>query len=359
VARLFHDGTVDTSFHFDYSGYLGFSDFHLFDLWIKPDDKIIIAGYFRKTGQVGYGLIQLNANGSIDSSFKQTRTNYHIYKIHMLSDSLFLIGGWVSDLSEQRKGIWRIFGDGSLDTSFNTGASWGATGCFEVKPNGKIVSTGGFTVPPYNDSIRLVRWCQDGKLDTSFHYTRCFPVGMFITHNNKIITGGLFEHVNGLIYNQIAAFDTSGQLDTTLFGGTFGPDSTLAFMWPELGYMRLSHDNGILIGGMFNRFNNFSTYCLVKLKRKTVGINDPGKPEEFSLKISPNPVHDNLNIHLCKSIESLAEIYDVHGRLRKSFSINPSQLQYSIPLNDFKNGLYLLRINGLKISAALKFVVNH
>ncbi len=359
VSRLFNDGTVDTSFHFDYSNYLGSTNFGVADLYVRANDKVMLAGYFQKNGQPGYGLIQLNANGSVDTSFIQTPINYHLTRIRELSDSLYLIGGWVSDLTEQRKGLWRIFGDGTLDTSFNTGASWGVTNWLEVLSNGKIVCTGGYTVPSINDSIHLVRWCQDGKLDTMFTYTRFFEVGAFITHQNKIIASGLFENVNGLIFNQIAAFDTSGQLDTTLFGGNFGPDSTLAFMWPELGHMRLSHDDGILIGGMFNRFNNFSTYCLVKLKRHTVGINEPGKPEEFSLKFSPNPVHENLNIHLNKSIESLAEIYDVHGRLRRSFRINPSQLQYSIPVNDLKNGLYLLRINNLDVSAATKFVVHH
>ncbi len=357
VARFFNDGTVDTNFYFDYSGYIGFSDFQLWDLHIRNDDRVMIAGYFRKTGQLGYGLIQLNADGSIDSSFYQTRTNFLINKIQKVTDTSFLIGGWVSDLTEQRKGLWRIFGTGALDTSFNTGASWGATWWINVLPDGKIVCTGTYNVPQHGN-INLVRWCENGELDSTFTCTHIAVSGFVIT-DNRIIVGGLFESVNGLIYNKIAAFDTCGKLDTTLFGGTFGPDSTFAFSFPELGFLRESHDNGVLISGGFNRFNNFNTYTLVKLKRQTVGIIDPDTMKTSTIEIFPNPVRNILNIRLTKSFESVAEIYDVHGRLRNGFIINPSQIHYSIPVGEFENGLYLLRISGLDVTATVKFMVNH
>lgn len=68
------------------------------------------------------------------------------------------------------------------------------------------------------------------------------------------------------------------------------------------------------------------------------------QPLEEMLSIYPNPARDWLNIESHRSIEKL-ELRDLTGRIVWS-SADPAQF-FKIPVNHLKNGLYLLKINGL------------
>jgi uncharacterized delta-60 repeat protein len=188
LARYNPDGTLDTSFNGTgkVTTDVGSSTETGHSVAIQADGKIIVAG----TSAVGFAyvfaVVRYNSNGSLDTTFNGTGkvitaiggTNDQGFSVAIQADGKIVVAGLSAFNSQDDFAIVRYNNDGSLDTSFNgTGKVTTAIGsshdmAFSValKDDGKIIAAGKSLTESYYD-FAVVRYNSDGSLDTSFNGT--------------------------------------------------------------------------------------------------------------------------------------------------------------------------------------------
>jgi uncharacterized delta-60 repeat protein len=133
AARLNSDGSLDPGFSI--AGFTppsgGTTSFGVY-LFGQSDGKVIVIGPFVQVNGVSWPdstLLRLNADGSIDESFKPT-VEYGLNALIQQPDGkLLLAGGFNKVNAVSRRGVARLNTDGSLDPAFDpgNGAAWGVT----------------------------------------------------------------------------------------------------------------------------------------------------------------------------------------------------------------------------------------
>lgn len=189
TARLTTSGQFDTSFgtngivlsHFG----LGGND-EGFTMLLQPDGKILVGGMCDEAdGTNVFGLIRLNANGSVDTAFG---TNGHVKRmvgpgpianlqaLALQADGKIVAAGDSGAYDGKGFALIRYGADGSVDTSFGTNGTvfqpiGGANGDWptgiHVDGDGKILVTGHARFGSSND-YTIARFTSSGALDTSF-----------------------------------------------------------------------------------------------------------------------------------------------------------------------------------------------
>ena len=206
VVRLMPNGTIDSSFH---AG-LG-ADATIDAALVQPDGKIILCGRFHTFNSLGIsGIVRLNADGSIDSSFSVgTGFDKNVYALDLQSDGKIMVGGsFLNYNGISKKRILRLNSNGSLDTTFNsgTGFSNGDVRSILVQPDDRILTGGAFS-GNYNGaaSLRLLRLSSDGVVDPSFSVSLNSTLyTMGFTADYKLIIGGNFNSVSGVAKHRVA-----------------------------------------------------------------------------------------------------------------------------------------------------------
>ena len=155
---------------------------------IQPDGKIVVGGQVHdNNGKWCFGIIRLNADGSLDNSFNGTGAA--IVSAGNLYDYCMAIAlqpdGKIVAVAQSRSsgppiiqfGVVRINSNGTIDNTFGTGGalmtsignSIAAPSCVAVQPDGKILVGGssGLGAGPPN-SFALIRYNNNGTLDTTF-----------------------------------------------------------------------------------------------------------------------------------------------------------------------------------------------
>ncbi len=193
LLRFNPNGTLDTSFDgdgrvlTDYSGGTT-NDDKINALAIQPDGKIVAAGHARMGGTVDFAVARYNSDGSLDTSFDMdgklstqlSTSDDSIKAVHVQPDGKIVATGYGVALfnTDFDFAVVRYNADGSLDNSFGGGGTvltGFSTGEDEfalaavLQPDGKIVA-GGYARTPggVSSNFALVRYNQDGSLDTNF-----------------------------------------------------------------------------------------------------------------------------------------------------------------------------------------------
>lgn len=187
VARYNTDGSLDNSF--DGDGTLT-TDFNnggndlAEDVVIQSDGKIIVVGRTDDYIDGDIALVRYNSDGSLDTSFDtdgKLTTDFgagydYGYAVALQTDGKILVSGQVADASFDNFGLVRYNNDGSLDTSFDTDGkvltnftSYSYGYDIAIQPDGKIL-VGGTTYNPTlsKDVFAVAKYNTDGSLDTSF-----------------------------------------------------------------------------------------------------------------------------------------------------------------------------------------------
>lgn len=343
VNRIYPDGTIDTSFRFPMDSFwLG--DVQVSGIFVQSDGKVLVSGHFTLEINQYWGLIRLNHDGSIDTSFHSNIINKPLLAFHLLESGKILVAGEKSDMMLTRMGLWRVHNDGTLDSAFNPGIASGYCHGLRVQEDGKILARGRFHLNGIPNTIELCRFNSDGSLDSTFNYLNNFNLALGKTYQigDKVFITGKFREVNGRPYNRIAVLDTNGNLDTLWFGPGFGPDSTSIFKDPSTYYIK-EQDGKILVHGAFNSFSGFSSFCLVRLHGLTAGLNEVEKGG--SMHCFPNPVSGEVNIKVEQALSGTYRLLDMSGRLLYSAALYPAQKHHQISLPNLAPGLYLLQLS--------------
>ena len=199
IARLYADGTTDASFMSGLSGANG----GVTSIALQSDGKVVIGGGFTTVNGVGRNRIaRLNADGTLDGSFQNqlSGANNVINSIALQDDLQVLIGGSFTRINGViRTNIARLNPDGNLDTSFQSTASLangGSVSSIVLQKDGKLLIGGNFTNVNGVVRNRIARLNQDGTLDTSFVPVAGSPL-IAIQSDGQVLAGTTRLNVDG------------------------------------------------------------------------------------------------------------------------------------------------------------------
>ena len=181
--------------------------------------------------------------------------------------------------------LWtkRLNTDGTTDGSFkpvSVGGGQLSPAVFyalAIDAQGRVVGGGDFA--SVNGLVRtnLARFNSDGSLDTNFFAGTDFPVTSVAAQTDgKILIGGYFNTVNGTTQNYITRLNSNGSLDGGFNMGGGGASDVIYSV-------TLQPDGKILIGGAFTEYDSMTSYGIARLLN-TVG----GPPPLFNPFFSNN-----------------------------------------------------------------------
>ncbi len=266
MVRLNPDGTPDTTFQ---TRFISSRNLWFLDIQLLPDGKILASIQAQDyEGTFGfYGLVRLNADGSLDNSIGGSGI---IYKIARQADGKILIGGLhIDDIGGNRR-LKRLNPDGSTDTTFNIGSGFNSTVLdILVQPDGKILVAGTFTEFNGTPINRVARLNPDGSLDSSFNPgsgANATVWELALLPDGKIAVGGNFSVFNGTNDNLLAILNPDGTSDPSFVSGfTDDPVNTVRSLLVQ-------SDGKLIVGGHFNSYNGQPHENIVRLSvtnRKT------------------------------------------------------------------------------------------
>lgn len=228
---------------------------------IQNDGKIIVGGLFTIfNGQNCWGIVRLNTNGSIDTSFNPN-LNGSVTKLKILNDGKILIGGTFTSVNGiSRNYLAKLNNDGTHDTSFNIGSGFNSS-VLSIKEQAdqKLIIGGAFT--NYNGSTqnRLIRLNANGSKDNTFDVGNGFDSSVWDIdiQNNKIIAVGNFTSFNSISSNRITRINNNGSLDNTFSIGTGLNNNCFT--------VKVLNDNKIVVGGSFSIYNGVERNLILVL----------------------------------------------------------------------------------------------
>ena len=223
---------------------------------INSQGKIIMAGATTDYNNYKLLLIQLNANGTLDTSFGtngivqqqvSTAPGYFedfAYDVTLDADENILVAGTsYNDNSIVVPVVVRFTPSGVLDTSFGAngvatipaGAGSSEFQCIQVQPDGKILAAGSFGNSLFWYVFLMVRFNEDGSLDTTFgedgiikfNYGNVDDEGydMALTPDGKIVVAGYTATAGYNFSTLLMQFTPDGVLDPSFgIGGTVEED---------------------------------------------------------------------------------------------------------------------------------------
>ena len=276
LVRLDTNGSVDNTFNNGGTGLNGSAS----ALYVQPDDKIILAGYFTNyNGTSAPGILRLNPNGSIDTTFNAVGTGFpmgggSVFSVFTQADGKILVGGTgfttYNGTAINRKGLIRLNSDGSLDTTFNssgTGVNTGSSiGVYAIKQqtDGKNLIAGNFTTFNGSTVNGFARIDLDGAIDNTFaptsggFNTNAAPRFITIQPNGKIVVTGTFTSYETVSRTNIVRINDNGSLDTSFTPGA-GPSGGIAYA-PVI-----MSDGKLLLPGSYTSYNGTAINRLARL----------------------------------------------------------------------------------------------
>jgi uncharacterized delta-60 repeat protein len=261
LTRFNSDGTLDTAFNRSTIG-----DHHVETIALQPDDKLLVSSFFFVNGDIPHdGLVRLNGNGSLDTSFELNTgaTDYVTTVAEELSKQILVAGTFVHiRFGPESIRIARLNRDnGAYDFSWDTLAGPNdMVNAAVPMPDSKVIIGGQFTTYNGTSRNRIARLNNNGSLDTSFDPgtgANDYVAALALQADGKLIIGGQFTMYNGTPRNRIARLNSNGSLVTSFDTGTGANGAVNA--------LALQADGKILIAGDFTTYNGTSRNRVARL----------------------------------------------------------------------------------------------
>ncbi|HRF87313.1 MAG TPA: delta-60 repeat domain-containing protein, partial [Pseudomonadales bacterium] len=240
LVRYNADGSLDASFDGDgiVTTAIGAAYDYAQSVIQQADGKLVVAGYSWNGSNDDVALVRYNTDGSLDTGFdgdgKVTTAigagDDYGYSVIQQSDGKLVVAGTSYNGSSYDFALVRYNADGSLDASFDgdgivttaIGAAYDYAQSVIQQADGKLV-VAGYSWNGSNDDVALVRYNEDGSLDTSFDgdgkVTTAIGAGddygrsVIQQADGKLVVAG--HSYNGNNYDVALVRYDSGQLITT------------------------------------------------------------------------------------------------------------------------------------------------
>ncbi len=277
---LLPDGKIDTSFHTG-SGFQTINatpgTINLIDY--QSDGKIIIGGTFNKyNGNTVSNFIRLMPDGTMDTTFQHIVVPNYMKDIEITSDDkIYLVGSFggvaVNGVANSCSGIIRLDSDGAIDTTFSTGTIESEFGIndfqhISIYDTNRILVCGRVTVYAGDTVNHTIRLFSNGSLDTTFNVSGFDETsGNFDNESDfqaKALTDGRILLLKGAAWQ-----NTSAKLVRLKPDGS--ADSS--FIWqnaPPISIFDLQHNGKIIVGGLFNSYNNLNRHKITRILNDTI-----------------------------------------------------------------------------------------
>ncbi len=292
VRRFNADGSADTAFNANATGTSG--DLHA--LAIQPDGKILVGGDFNAVGSSFFtdGVMRLNADGTLDTTFVSRAGFYSVKAIVLLADgSFYAAGGNGSGSAAHPVEMAHLSAGGALlasyDATFDAARDSSAEiSSLALQPDGKLLVSGRFITLQGVARPGVARLNTDGSVDASFD-PGTGPANfntvnaLVLQADGKVIVGGGFTSFNGTPRNRVARLNADGSVDPSFDSGAGAGSSSGEFNGVLA--LALQADGALLAGGDFTLFGGVPRVALARLSNSGGGVVTPpptGKQPDVS-----------------------------------------------------------------------------
>jgi uncharacterized delta-60 repeat protein len=282
VARYNSDGSLDTTFAGDgkVTTRLGANNDEMLGIEIQSDGKILgIGATQQSTTDYDIAVVRYISNGSVDTTYGTSGTvetalgtgDDVAFDGVVLSNNKLVVSGFSKSTGDSDFIALKYNTNGTLDTTFSTdgivqtpisSTQLDASRAIAIDIAGNIISAGQIEDSNSEKDLAMVRYDANGNLDTTFSGdgiqttsgTGSESAGhsVAIQPDGKIILAGeTNQDINPAI--AIARYNSNGTLDTSF--GTLGKVSTIIDGGPKVNEVAIQSDGKIVVvGSTNNRF---------------------------------------------------------------------------------------------------------
>lgn len=222
IARLLPGGGLDASF-----GNSSGADASIHAITLQPDGKILIAGSFVTYDGVNrVAIARLFADGSLDTSFNPgAPSNGTLYDVKLLPNNQVLVcGNFLNFAGFVRHGLVRLNTNGSVDAAFVRADDYRVVTSFVAHPDGRATAVGyaGMTYPDFTFKNSVARMLPNGVIDPSFNPIKGangVVADIALQPDGKAVIGGWFSSINAVPRGRVARLNSDGSLDVGYANG--------------------------------------------------------------------------------------------------------------------------------------------
>lgn len=382
VVRLLENGTPDAGFGTGGRAIIDFGvNFEASNaVAVQPDGKIVLAGRVESATFSDFAVARFTDSGSPDEDFSEdgkVTTSLHDeddgQSLVLQPDGKIVVGGYTAINATGDYAMVRYLEDGTLDKFFGVGGkvitdvdgegrsdlAWALISDSDQK----LVLAGfaNFTAFPLGSEIGVVRYSEDGEVDSTFadngrfilklgEQTHIFTITQ--QPDGKYILGGDSDVDFGAKWI-VARLLNEGVLDPN-FGD--GGKTLIDFNGSgrNLTSLDLQQDGKIVAAGIDNQTS--PDFALARLKNDLViGTKDL---EEFTgIDLFPNPANHGIYIHSESILEDISlQIMDVKGDMMLAKTgIHLSPYGVNLDVSYLPQGIYFVRMENKEGRATLPF----
>ncbi len=280
IARLNHDGTLDTSFTTSVTG----GSTQVSRILVLPTGKIMICGVFTHVnGVVKNYIARLYADGTLDTSFHCAPAGQVTDMVPQPSGKVIIVGFFTNvNGSANTNRYARINEDGSTDTSFGPCSANNQIISACALPSGRTLVSGYFTtIGGVGTTGKLAVLNADGTVDASFVPAISGSDGGYVTQfsvqgDGKILAAGKTTSIFGTTVYTVFRLNTDLTLDSSFLPQFYYPSN------PRYVAVQLSTGD-VFVGGSFNQMWNGSKW----VTRNYAG--SAGETTGLVTSFNPNP----------------------------------------------------------------------
>jgi len=353
---------------------------YAYNVAINGSGKIIMSGYSKKNSNIGISLVQLNSDGTPDTSFGTGGIALHhfgespdveAWAMALQADGKIVTAGLIYDvlLDYNKIAVIRFDVNGSLDTTFGAGGiskisvSSGSANhddfanAIAIQPDGRIVIAGDAYIWPITH-FALLRLTDTGALDTTFGSggivitdignSENSAYGVNIQADGKIIAVGECRDttVSGGGNFALARYNYDGSPDMTF--GNSGKVYTDIGGHDDYAYCVKEQADGKLIVSGISKGSIYYNFAIARYNGVSTSLPEYKREENF--KIFPNPAVNKIAVTGLNN--GIIDIYNIQGQCIKTCYI--SNTYTIIDVSELSTGVYFIKVSADKIMSASK-----
>lgn len=342
-----------------------------YNIALKQNGKIVLSGYSNFNFNTGISLVQLNADGTLDTNFGTGGVSIHhfaespdieAWAMALDANEKIVTTGIIYDTILQRNkiSIARFNTNGSMDmgfgingitkTSLNNNTD-DAGNAVAIQSDGKIL----IAANSLCDAV-ILRYNSNGLPDssfgaagiivTNFETSECAsPYGIIIQSDGKIIAAGVsgINALNGNGNFGLIRFNSNGTIDNT-FGINGKVATDLSNGNNDVAFSVKQHSDGKLIVSGISMNNNYYNFAVSRYNNTiTSGIHTTDN-QTSEIIIYPNPFLSSAILQTNKFFNDAALIfYNSFGQQVKQIK-NISGQTIILYRDNLQSGLYFIHL---------------